>query len=291
MPINSLIFSKKKNFSILIKPWRVSCQRLVTSFLGLALFFTLTACGDQADNGKADRHSNDGSAGIAGKWKGNFTSKDSEEGSSLKDTAAAAVFKADDNKSGEFSITLPRLDDVYAEGTYADMGDGSMMFDVDKSTLSLIGLPGSTPDLKYEYIGNALVLYNDRIRIKLIRDTDDEDEEINNGSGTSGPLAGTWLCKEDTTNRKWKISIPSSVDFFAIDITLQGHSAVWQKGIITTNTGDKKIVAILSVTESLYGVYDGNIYNISNITDKSMILTVTKSEDELNGQDLSCSKD
>src|SRR5262245_4117272 len=123
--------------------------------LRLAAVTALCACsggnapaGAGAGGDGGDGHGADATAWITGKWKGTFAFKSDEP----DETPATAEFidaDADEKGAGTFTITLPKKDDLTVKGDFQDFANKSLMLTVKESSISALGIPGSTTRVDY----------------------------------------------------------------------------------------------------------------------------------------------
>lgn len=236
------------------------------------------ACGTETDPGvKKNGDNANATDGLAGTWTGNFLPKGADEGSSLREKTSAEVeFAEDEKRAGTFTITLPRLDKVFTKGIYTDFGD-SIMLQVKESSNSLIGLPGSTPELKYEMLGSGLRLYNERVSLVLARDYGASDGDGGGAGGDGqdeeGGLIGTWSCQD--AGADWQIIVKSAAEF-SIKVSSANQRASWQRGSIEMVDGQKNLDAKLTVVASLNANYDGIVYEVDLKSKDMLMLKPTK---------------
>mgnify|MGYP003988431707 FL=1 len=81
--------------------------------------------------------------------------------------------------------------EVQVKGKFIQVDNESLLLEIEESTLSSIGLGGSTPKVKFKLLGRAMELYNSRFSILVKKDnskpaddpgtdgnTDDDDNKI-----------------------------------------------------------------------------------------------------------------
>jgi len=202
--------------------------------------------------GGGEGDATEGGSWLTGAWKGNYKNKAAEEGSSLRETGAQAVFKETEPRAGEFTLKLPALDKVQVTGTYHDFQGKSLLLEIKESNLSTVGSPNSTTEMSYDLVGDALELFNDRITIRLVRGEAAKDGDSAD-DGAKDPnqdvVIDDWLCK-DGNGFNWKIKIEDST--FALDVfdPSGARESVSMKGDMKITRGQTDADAVLTVTSS-----------------------------------------
>lgn len=252
-----------------------------SSLLGALLVAYACSGGDGTTgtgrDGGADRNSADGTAWITGKWTGTYELK-----SETPDrTAAKAEFVDDDNDSkgaGTFKITLPEKDGGLVKGKFQDFANESLMLSVGDSSISTLGIPGSTTSVDYELIGNDLKIYNDRALLRLVRETSSADEDEDDDSGGGGGsipdkgLVGRWACPDRTY--VWRVHFDSETEF-SIDIysTDGGSASTWIDGTFAAPADTSRFDGMLTVNRAELDKYVGMQLGAKRASPTSLLIT------------------
>lgn len=199
-----------------------------------------------------------GKVALAGTWIGKFNSKTTSD-DSLRDKTVKLSLEPVDASSGTFRFDLPQMDNVYVRGSYNDLSH-SLLFSIKDSTLSTIGLAGATTELNYDLIGHVLVLDNERINLKLVRDAADGSSDSSGGNSlnpTSDPLLGRWRCR-DSSHLVWQLNLKSDTAF-ALDVFDPSGAGrrVWMTGGSEVSRSENSASALLTVQSSDPALYVG----------------------------------
>lgn len=228
-----------------------------------AAFYGCRQGGDDGGNGSGDG-SGEGDATarwLTGDWTGNYKNKDAEEGSSLRETTAKATFKIteDGKRVGDFVFDFPLLEDVKVSGTFRDFAGKSLMLTIKHSDISTIGNSGSTTDMSYDLVGDSLELYNERVRLRLVREgeaTDDGGDEGDDGEQkASNPLFYRWTCN-DARGYVWEVNVKDASKF-TIDVFEDNGASLWMDGSVALQAEGAAFNAALTVTSAQIAKYEG----------------------------------
>jgi hypothetical protein len=275
-----------------MRPFQWSALPLV-----LVLAATFLACdGAGSDDGGAGADGEgDATAWIVGNWSGNVRGKetdDGDDGASLVETTVDAKFKGgNDAKTGTFTFTMPQLDNVTVTGAFADFAGKSLLLTIKDSNFSALGMPGSTTDLDYELVGDALELSNNRIVLKLLRRDGEGGGEGGGGEGggAEAPTGypGQWSCY-DQAGRTWEFSLGDG-DAFDVKVFDPPTPALLMSGSYVTD----KDYGVMTVTESNQIANEGIQFQMTLKNDKTLTITRMIRQDtdtSVRGESFDCAR-
>jgi hypothetical protein len=247
----------------------------------LASSATLWACqggegsrgGGGAGSGSMD---GTGKAWIIGIWEGTYENLNASVDSEQRETSAWLEFKATSERAGKFHLKLPQMDDVYAKGSFTDIDNFRLIFKIEDSNLSSMGMAETSRTFDYELANDSLMLRNVRIQMTLAR---------KGGGGSSGdaslggdrgddaaeyPLGGSWY-GTDQRGRTWLIKI-FGMTRFTIEVTEPEKAMLWMSGVPRFDEATAVHDATLVVGESAIGEYVGMEYAVRLIDGGSLEL-------------------
>lgn len=210
-------------------------------------------------------------AWLGGSWLGTYQLKNDDP----ETTSLTAKFAPVEERSGNFSLTLPERDGAIVTGQYQDFAGTSLLLKIGDSSVSNIGNKGSTTTIDYDLIGNALKITNERVLIRLVR------ENTGGGGGGGGTteiptpdgVFGHWNCA-DENGYMWRFNFKSETDF-AVDIynTSTETASMWMEGGMTKpddGSFDKELLVKKSQVEKYIGL------KLGATRDSKESLTVTR---------------
>lgn len=270
--------------------------------ISILLCLCIGACSNAAPSKNPNAGNNPaGTNWIVGDWEGTYNTKDSEDGGSglREETLAKAHFVSQDNKVGTFRIDLPLLNAAYIEGSFREFQSESLTLQITKSTVSAIGKEGVPTSLRYELIGEDLLLYNDRVVLKLFP----EAGAGNSGSDSGGdsdaseqsPLVGTYRCA-DTNSRIWTLVVESDTAFHidirqsggpAIPLTLSGSVSI-QEPEADANQNTIKADLLVAKSNERDGASIGTPFQITRFADDNATLERFEKDDSILVESLQC---
>lgn len=217
----------------------------------------LISC-DSVDTGKTPSGAAPDSfqAQLTGNWKGHMTNKTVDVGSSLRGQEATAEFNFTSETEGSFIIDLPNLTNAKVDGTFTDFAGKSLHLAIKSSTVSVIGASGSSTSLSYNMIGSNFELYNDRVDLQLIRQTDSQQQNQNPNQQQQDEdgMAGRWKCFDKLSNI-WYINVRDKTQFSG-DIDHASGGSAWISGTITVDPKDD-VTGAAKITGSRQKSYVG----------------------------------
>lgn len=220
---------------------------------------------------------------VFGIWTGTFQNMQVNIESDQRETSVWLELKspsADSTTSttGDFLLKLPELEGVVASGTFTDVNNSHLIFKVEQSNLSSIGMPGSAKTFEYELANNALMLRNSRLQLILSRNPQKDGSAKSSGNQTTDTntefFQGSWA-GSDGRGRRWLIKVFGQ-QRFTIEVTEAGKAMLWMSGVPEFDSVSTGFDAALVVTESAISEYIGLHYKLHRQAPDALTLSMAK---------------
>jgi hypothetical protein len=261
----------------------------VYRYLCLLAFGPIWACGTGTSPESISGGEPGGSnTGILGAWEGIYISK--TVNNSQQEAPINVVFDGSSEESGRFSMRLIQTDSANVKGTFRNFAGKSLILSLQESSVSTLGLTGSTTDLPYDLTGNSLQLANDRVTIKLSRSGQNQQNPTNKSPADTSPvgLYGRWKCKDDL-GKVWSSNIRPE-DKFSIDVSNpnSGQSYLWLDGRV--EKGAQGTPDLLVVERSSQPKYKGLIFKVEKGDDTSLSLVRSQLDNQNGTETIKCNR-
>ncbi len=226
--------------------------------------------------------------GILGTWEGIYISK--TVGNNQQEAPINVVFEGSSEEAGRFSMRLTQTENANVKGTFRNFAGKSLILSLQESSVSTLGLTGSTTDLPYDLTGNSLQLANERVTIKLARAGQNQQNPTNKPAAepTSVGVYGRWKCKDDL-GKVWSSNIRPE-DKFSIDVSNPsgGQSYLWLDGRL--EKGVQGTPDLLVVERSSQAKYKGLIFKIEKSDETSLNLIRSQLDNQNGTETIKCSR-
>lgn len=256
----------------------------------IGIFTALVACkgagptgGDSGGGPGGTPGLTDATSSLGGSWAGSYVSKGDDAAlNSNNGIPATALFAATDASTGTFQISLTQVKNAVASGSYRDFGGKSVLLEIQQSTISALGMPGSRPLLDYELMGDRLFMHTNSKNVELALYRANQPPPAAPASPGTGsadaaknldPLVNSWSCS-DQHGLSWKINLRANATF-VIDIVDPSVSRppLWLDGSYELTRGKGDADAVLTVTSSNVDKYRGMEFRARQSGDTAMNLS------------------
>ena len=201
-----------------------------TFVCSLLIAFSLLSCGKGKGGGDAAGEADKDGNWLVGSWQGTYGNRG--EGMSLLDPAEA---RADFTADGNFKIILTQSPAANASGTWEDYPGESLMLTFKESTISKLGAPNTTQQMRYERRGDKVTIHSEKII--LMAKKSGSDGAVNPDT-PSNPLIGLWKCTDPSRNN-WALDIKTDSEFWGT-ITRNDSKDLVIKGSIAASSDVNK---------------------------------------------------
>lgn len=199
-------------------------------------------------------------------------------------------FEGTSEEEGRFLMRLIQTENANVKGTFRNFAGKSLILAIQESTVSTLGLTGSTTDLPYDLTGNSLQISNDRVTLKLMRSGQNQVGPSGSKAPVEGPVGiyGRWKCK-DNLGKIWSSNIRPE-DKFSIDVSdpSNGQSYLWLDGRV--EKGSQGVPDLLIVERSSQSKYKGLVLKTEKSDESNLSLIRSQIENQGGAETIKCSR-